>query len=211
MNAPNTLLDSGVQVNLLSLQCLEAIQAGTAVTLNASLCAPGYAVQSKHSVLIVQLAPAYLLHDLAHAILSQWPTIEPGMIKADGEAGQLLVHGPNKEHIRAAQSWLLGQCQVDEVPEQTLSVDSLGLLGPLTDRHISLLNRGRNGALTVAGDHMLRLVVKPANQVFNLLEQLACWDSQVKLMDTRLTPQTGQLSLVGDKQRLQQIAADLTE
>ena len=211
MKASETLLGSGVQVELLGLQYLETIEAGTAVTLNASLCAPGYGVHSKHTVLIVQLAPAYFLHDVAHAILSQWPSIEPGMIKADGEVGQLVLHSPSKEHIQAAQNWLLAQCQVEEAPKPEVTIDSLGLLGPLTDRHISLLNRGRNGALAVAGDHMLRLVVKPANQVFSLLEQLACWDSHVKLMDTRLTPQAGQLSLVGDKLRMQQIAAELTE
>ena len=205
-----SLLDSSVPVKLLGLHCLDSIQAGTAVALNASLCAPGYAVHSKHSVLIVQLAPAYFLHDIAHHLLTNFPNMEPGMIQADGEVGQLVIHSPDMADIEQAKANILALCQLDEAPNNPLDITSLGVLGALTDRHISLLNRGRNGALAVAGDHLLRLQVKPAMQTFSLLERLASVDSQVKLMDARLTPQAGQISLVGNQQQLLQIAKDVT-
>lgn len=179
------------------------LQPQFAAYLATPLRARGYPpVAGEHS-LVVEVAPALLVHRIADLALKASPDLEPGLLFTERQFGLLELHAEDYAVVeRAGQAILKGlkAKAEDQLEPKVLFSD---IVENLADQHAIILNRTREASMILPGQSLLLYEMTPALFAGAAANEAEKEVPEITLVDVQMMGASGRIFMAGPRDALE--------
>jgi hypothetical protein len=178
---------------------IEALERQFAAYMSTPMRARGYPPMEGEHSLIIEVAPALVIHRICDLALKHAPEMEPGLLYVERQYGLLELHSPDLGELKRTGEIILkgiGRSAEDQFRPRTLFAD---IIEDVADQHAIILNRTREASMLLPGMSLLIYELEPA-----LFATVAANEAEkaapgITLVDVQMIGATGRLFLAGTK------------
>ena len=176
---------------------IEDLQPQFAAYLSSPTRARAYPPFKGQNSLIIEVAPALIIHRITDLALKVAPNLEPGILFTERQYGLLELHADTMEELNAAGKAILngiGAKATDQLAPKVLYHD---IIEDLSDQHAIILNRSRDGSILVPGVAMLIYEMAPALFACVAANEAEKAAPRVTINDVQMMGATGRIFMSG--------------
>jgi len=178
---------------------IESLERQFAAYMSTPMRARGYPPMEGEHSLIIEVAPALVIHRICDLALKHAPEMEPGLLYVERQYGLLELHSPDLGALKRTGEIILqgiGRSAGDQFRPRTLFAD---IIEDVADQHAIILNRTREASMLLPGMSLLIYELEPA-----LFATVAANEAEkaapgITLVDVQMIGATGRLFLAGSK------------
>ena len=141
---------------------VEDLQAQFATYMSTPLRARGYPAYAGENSLIIEVAPALAIHEIADLALQAEPDMEPGILFAERQFGVLELHSTDLARLRDAGQAILNGIGTGAESQLAPQLLYSGVIPEVADQHASIVNRTRGASMLLPGQALLLCETAPA-------------------------------------------------
>jgi len=138
------------------------LQPQFAAWLSTPTRARGYPPFAGQHSLIVEIAPALLIHPIVDLALKQSPDLEPGILYTERQFGLLELHADHRSEIEQAGAAILNGINAKPTDQLKPKIIFHDIIEDVSDQHAIILNRTRDASILIPGSSLLIYEMTPA-------------------------------------------------
>ena|SRR6056300_1604887 len=184
---------------------LEDLQPQFAAYFSSPMRARAYPPRRGQHSLIIEVAPALSIHEIADLALKAEKDLEPGILFTERQFGLLELHSDSLDRLKRAGEAILTGIGIKASDQKSPMIIYQNLIEDLSDQHAIIMNRTRDGALLVPGTSMLICEVEPALFACVAANEAEKVVTDLNIHDVQMMGATGRLCISGSSQEMKKI------
>lgn len=186
---------------------VEDLQAQFATYMSTPLRARGYPAYAGEHSLIIEVAPALAIHEIADLALQAEPDMEPGILFAERQFGVLELHSTDFARLRDAGQAILNGIGTGAESQLAPQLLYSGVIPEVADQHASIVNRTRGASMLLPGQALLLCETAPALFACMAANEAEKEVPEINIVDVQMIGASGRVFLSGNEQDMRRAQA----
>ncbi len=186
---------------------VEDLQAQFATYMSTPLRARGYPAYAGENSLIIEVAPALAIHEIADLALQAEPDMEPGILFAERQFGVLELHSTDLARLRDAGQAILNGIGTGAESQLAPQLLYSGVIPEVADQHASIVNRTRGASMLLPGQALLLCETAPALFACMAANEAEKEVPEINIVDVQMIGASGRVFLSGKEDDMRRAQA----
>ena len=186
---------------------VEDLQAQFATYMSTPLRARGYRAYAGENSLIIEVAPALAIHEIADLALQAEPDMEPGILFAERQFGVLELHSTDLARLRDAGQAILNGIGTGAESQLAPQLLYSGVIPEVADQHASIVNRTRGASMLLPGQALLLCETAPALFACMAANEAEKEVPEINIVDVQMIGASGRVFLSGKEDDMRRAQA----